>query len=115
RDELQQARAGEAAAMDILRVLTGVEFNTQINVTSINENLPTVSDFESYTEEQVRSRPELVQVEAQRRAALADARAARADRLPQMTYNMNGGFDAGDIHQLNRFSDRKSTGLNSSH
>ena len=104
RDELQQARAGESAAMDILRVLTGVEFNTQINVTSINENIPTVSDFESYTEEQIRTRPELQQIEAQRRAALADARAARADRLPQMTYNVNGGFDAGDIHQLNRFS-----------
>src|SRR5205085_977591 len=65
---------------------------------------PTVSDFESYTEEQIRTRPELQQIEAQRRAALADARAARADRLPQMTYNVNGGFDAGDIHQLNRFS-----------
>jgi len=104
RDELQQARAGESAAMDVLRVLTGVEFNTQINVTGINENLPTVSDFESYTEEQIRTRPELAQIEAQRRAALADARAARADRLPEMTYNVNGGFDAGDIHQLNRFS-----------
>lgn len=104
RDELQQARAGEAAAMDVLRVLTGVEFNTQISVASINENLPTVSDFESYTEEQIRTRPELAQIEAQRRAALADARAARADRLPQMTYNVNGGFDASDIHQLNRFA-----------
>ncbi len=104
RDALEQARAGEAAAMNLLQVLTGVDVLTHIGVTRLTENVPTVSDFNSYTEEIIKTRPELAQLDAQKRAALMDARAARRELLPQLSYSLNGGFDAADINHLNKFS-----------
>jgi outer membrane protein TolC len=104
RDELEQARAGESAAMDVLRGLTGVDFETPINVSSMSQDLPTVSDFNNFTEEQLKTRPEFSQVEAQRRAALEEARAARGERLPQLNYTLNGGFDAADFRPLKRYA-----------
>src|SRR5205085_5954525 len=51
RDELEQARLGESAAMSLLRVLTGVDFVTHIGVARLNADVPTAADFLSYTEE----------------------------------------------------------------
>lgn len=103
RDELEQARVGELAAMDILRVLTGVNFATGIDVTRIAQDLPTASDFNSYTEEMLKSRPELAQIDAQKSAAKAEASTARRERLPQLSYTINGGFDAADFRPLTRY------------
>lgn len=104
RDELEQARAGEAAAMDLLRSLTGVDFNTFIGVRRLTESVPTVSDFLGYTEELIKARPEFNVLEAQKRAALQEAKVARSERLPQLSYNINGGFDAGDFRPLGRYA-----------
>jgi outer membrane protein TolC len=104
RDELEQARASEAAAMDLLRSLTGVDFNTFIGVRRLTESVPTVSDFLGYTEELIKARPEFNMLEAQKRAALQEAKVARSERLPQLSYNINGGFDAGDFRPLGRYA-----------
>ena len=104
RDELEQARAGEAAAQDVLRTLTGVDYATHIDVSRITQDVPAVSDFISYTEELIKTRPELSQLDAQKRAALHEASMARSERFPQLTYTLNGGFDAGDTRQLRRYS-----------
>lgn len=104
RDELEQARAGELAALNVLRVQTGVDFSTPIDVARITQDLPTAADFMSFTEEQLRQRPELSQLDFQKRAALDDARVAKGDRLPQLTYNLNGGFDAADFRPLKRYA-----------
>ena len=109
RDELEQARAGESAAMDVLRVLTGVDFNIPIDPSRITQDLPTTSDFNNYTDELIKSRPELTQIDAQRSAALEDARIARAERLPQLSYTLNGGFDAGDFKPLKRYAGGSAT------
>lgn len=109
RDELEQARAGESAAMDVLRVLTGVDFSTPIDPSRIAQDLPTVSDFSSYTDELIKSRPELAQLDAQKRAALEDARIARSERLPQLSYTLNGGFDAADFKPLKRYAGGSAT------
>jgi hypothetical protein len=65
---------------------------------------PTYADFPGYTEESIKARPELSQLDAQRRAALAEERAAFGERLPQLSYNINGGFDAGDFRPLGRYA-----------
>lgn len=109
RDELEQARAAESGAMDVLRVLTGVNFKTAIDVQRISQTVPTANDFSSYTEELLKSRPELAQVDAQQRAAREEARAARRERLPQFAYNINGGFDAGDFRPLTKYSGGSAT------
>lgn len=104
RDALEQARAAEFAAMNLLRTLTGIDFSTQIVTARLTENVPTASDFNNYTEDIIRSRPELEQLDAQQRAARADARAARRELLPGMTYSLNGGFDAGDFRPVGRYA-----------
>ncbi|HEY0546454.1 MAG TPA: TolC family protein [Pyrinomonadaceae bacterium] len=109
RDELEQARAGEAAAMDVLRVLVGTNFSTLIGVSGISDDLPTASDFMSYTEEVLKTRPELAQIDAQKRAAQAEAQTARRERLPQIGYTVNGGFDAADFRPLSRYSGGSAT------
>jgi outer membrane protein TolC len=109
RDEMEQARTGETAAMDLLRVFTGVDFATLIDVSRITQDLPSASDFNDYTEELIKTRPELTQLDAQKRAALEDARVARGERLPQLSYNLNGGFDAADFRPLKRYSGGSAT------
>jgi outer membrane protein len=104
RDELEQARAAESAAMDLLRVLTGVDFATHIAHPLLTDDLPTVNDFQGYTEELLKSRPELGQMDALKRAALEDARIARRELWPELSYSLNGGFDAPDFRPLTRYS-----------
>jgi outer membrane protein TolC len=109
RDELEQARASEAAAMDLLRALTGVDFNINLSVKRLTETVPTVTDFLGYTEELIKARPEFNVIAAQKRVAAQEARLARAERLPQLTYNINGGFDAGDFRPLGRYAGGSAT------
>ncbi|HKQ99523.1 MAG TPA: TolC family protein [Pyrinomonadaceae bacterium] len=104
RNELEQARAAESAAMDLLRVLTGVDFATHIAHPLLTDDLPTVSDFASYTEELLKQRPELRQIESLKSAAMEDARAARRELWPDLTYSLSGGFDAADFRPLTRYS-----------
>jgi outer membrane protein len=104
RDELEQARAAESAAMDLLRVLTGVDFATHIAHPLLTDDLPTVNDFSGYTEELLQTRPELSQIESLKRAALEDARIARRELWPEMSYSLSGGFDAADFRPLTRYS-----------
>jgi outer membrane protein TolC len=104
RDELEQARAAESAAMDLLRVLTGVGFEIHIAHPLLTNDLPTASDFNGYTEELLKTRPELGQIESLKRAALEEARLARRELWPEMTYSLNGGFDAADFRPLSRYS-----------
>jgi outer membrane protein len=109
RAELEQARAEESAATDVLRVLTGIDFATPIDPSRIAQELPTASDFDSYTDELIKSRPELTQIDAQKRASLEEARVARAERLPQLSYTLNGGFDAADFKPLKRYAGGSAT------
>src|SRR5437868_858972 len=104
RDELEQARLAESAAMSLLRVYTGVDFVTHVGVVRLTQDVPTAADFMGYTEELIKARPELAQLAAERRAAREDERLAHSELLPQLTYGLNAGFDAADINQLRRFS-----------
>ncbi|MBA2734944.1 MAG: TolC family protein, partial [Acidobacteria bacterium] len=56
------------------------------------------------TEELLKTRPELSQLESLKRAALEDARIARRELWPDLTYSLNGGFDAADFRPLTRYS-----------
>ena len=104
RDELEQSRLAESLAMSQLRVLTGVDFSTHIGVVRLTSNVPAQRDFRDYTEDSIGQRPELAQLDAQKRAAIEDQRAARRELLPQLTYTVNGGFDAAKFAPLGRYS-----------
>lgn len=104
RGELEQARLAESAAMSLLHVLTGVAFSTHLGVARLTQDVPEAADFMSYSEEMVKTRPELAQLDAQREASLEEERAARRELLPDLTYSLNAGFDAAYLNQLRRYS-----------
>ena len=103
RDELEQARAAESAAGNVLRSLTGIPASVHIGVTRPTD-LPPLEPFESYSEAVVQERPELAQIDALERAAREEMAGARAQRKPQLVYGLSGGFDATDLGELRRFS-----------
>jgi outer membrane protein TolC len=101
RDELEQARAAEAVAADSLRVLIGYDFTQPLRTTELLLNVPETGEIERFTADAIAQRPEFKQFAAERRAALEDIRAARAERLPQLTYSVSGGFVSDSLRPPN--------------
>jgi outer membrane protein TolC len=95
--ELEQARANESVAADALRVLVGYDQARTITVADLATLVPAPGEVERLTAGMIQRRPELLQFEAQIRAAEQDVRVARADRLPQLSYTINGGFDTDSL------------------
>ena len=91
-NELEQSRANEAVAADALRVLVGYDFATPIAAEDLLVQMPQPGEISSYTEAMIAARPEFAQFEAERQAALQDVKIAKAERKPQITYSVNGGF-----------------------
>ena len=99
QDELEQAKAAEEAAADALRALVAYDFTRPIAATELMNYAPESgnAEVESYDPGALTARPELIQLDAEIRAAQQDVRIARADRLPQVSYSLNGGFDTGSL------------------
>lgn len=93
RDEVEQARANESVAAGGLRVLVGYDFAPALEIVDLTNALPGAAEIDRFVETALARRPELAQLDAQRRAAEQEVKAARAERLPQLTYSINGGFD----------------------
>jgi outer membrane protein TolC len=104
RDELAQAQLAESLAMSQLRVLTGVDYETNIRVPRLSASQLPVTDLSGYQENIIMLRPELAQLDAQKHAALMDARAARRELWPQLSYTLTGGFDAANFKPLGRYA-----------
>lgn len=93
RDEMEQARVGVSAAADSLRVFLGPDFGSPVAVTDLALSLPEPGEVDRFTVDLMSQRPELAQFDAERRAADLDATLARAERRPQLSYSLAGGFD----------------------
>lgn len=100
RDELEQARAGEIAAADSLRVLIGYDMTTPVTTLDLAPILPVAGEVERFTTEMIRQRPEFSFFDSQRRAAENEITIARAERRPQLTYSINGGFASDSLRPL---------------
>jgi outer membrane protein TolC len=92
RDELLQARTDESVNADALRVLTGENFTQPIAAEELLTQIPVPGEIERFSETTIATRPEFTQFAAERRAAEFEMKAARGDRLPQLTYSINSGF-----------------------
>src|SRR5438105_3868512 len=97
RDELEKARVNEEVAAGSLRVLVGYDFSRPISTTDLALALPTDAQYQQFKPEDVSKRPEFTQLEHQLRAAVQEIKIARADRLPSLSYSMNGGFDTDSV------------------
>ena len=93
RDELERARANEAVNAGALRVLVGYDFTKPISASDLALTLPLDGESQQFGVGDVAHRPEFNQFEAELRAAKQEVRIARADRLPQLSYSILGGFD----------------------
>lgn len=94
RDEVEQARVSEIVAAGGLRVMVGYDFALPIEVLDLSSELPDVASIDRFVASAISNRPEFAQLDAERRAAEQEAKAARAERLPQFSYSINGGFDS---------------------
>jgi len=97
RDELERALANEVVAAGSLRILVGYDFTRPISTADLMMGVPVDPGLQQFRPEDISRRPEFAQLEAQLRAAKLETRIARADRLPSLTYSMNGGFDTDSI------------------
>lgn len=97
RDELERARVNEEIAAGALRVFIGYQFTQPIVTTDLALALPTDSEYQRFNADDVSRRPEVIQLEQQLRAARQEMKIARADRLPSLSYSMNGGFDTDSL------------------
>jgi len=93
RDELEQARVTEIVAAGGLRVLVGYDFATPFEVLDLTAEFPNPPEIDRFVASAISNRPEFSQFDAERRAAEQEAKAARAERRPQLSYSINGGFD----------------------
>lgn len=99
RDELERARVNEEVTAGSLRVLVGYDFARPIATTDLALALPPDSEYQQFKAEDVSRRPEFTQLEQQLRAARAETKIARADRLPSLSYSINGGFDTDSLNR----------------
>ncbi|HZN00576.1 MAG TPA: TolC family protein, partial [Pyrinomonadaceae bacterium] len=97
RDELQKARGNEAVAAGSLRVFIGYDFARPVSTTDLALALPVASEYQQFKADDVSRRPEFMQLEQQLRAATQEIKIARADRLPSLSYSVNGGFDTDSL------------------
>jgi outer membrane protein TolC len=97
RDELERSRANEEVAAGSLRVLVGYEFARPISTTDLALAVPVDSEFQQFSTDGISRRPEFSIFEAQLRAARQEIKIARADRLPQLSYSILGGFDTDSL------------------
>ena len=100
RDELEQANANEAVAADALRVLIGAEINASITTIDLLTAVPDATELQNFApiispeaiNSSITKRPEFLQFDALRRAAIADVAIAKSERRPQFSYSLSGGF-----------------------
>ena len=97
RDELERDRANEIVSAGALRVLVGYDFTRPISTTDLLLAVPFDAEFQQFQANDISRRPEFTQLEEQIRAAKHEIRIARADRLPSLTFSMNGGFDTDSL------------------
>ncbi len=97
RDEMERARANESVAADALRLLLGYDSARAITTTDLATLIPSDGEVERFTSETISRRPEFAQFDAERRAAQQDIHIARAERRPQLSYSLNGGFDTDSL------------------
>jgi outer membrane protein TolC len=97
QSELEQARANESVAADALRVFVGYDSARALAAADLSTLIPNEGEVERITAETIKRRPEFAQLDANRRAAEADVLVARADRRPQLSYTLNGGFDTDSL------------------
>jgi outer membrane protein TolC len=97
RDELEKARVNERVAEGALRVFIGYEASQAFHTADLSLAIPASAEYQTFKAEDVSRRPEFIQFEELFRVAREEVKIARADRLPSLSYSINGGFDSDSL------------------
>lgn len=97
RDELERSRANEEVAAGALRILVGYDFLKPIATKDLATSIPVDDEINRVTADMISGRPEFARFEAERRAGEQEMRLAKADRRPQLSYSISGGFDTDSL------------------
>jgi len=97
RDELERALATNRLQAEPCASWSVFEFARAIATSDLALAIPTDAEYQQFKADDVSRRPELTQLEQQLRAAQHDVEVARADRLPSLSYSINGGFDSDSL------------------
>jgi len=97
RDDVEKAQSDASIAADALRVLVGYDFNRPITSEALPVQLPASGEIERFSSDTIARRPEFAQLDAERRAAEQEIRIAKAERMPSLSYSINGGFDTDSV------------------
>jgi outer membrane protein TolC len=100
RDELERADADEAVAAGSLRLLVGFDFEAPIAAVDLTTLHPQAGEVDRFTADAITVQPAFIELDAARRAAEQEIRLAHAERLPQLVYNLGGGFDTGSVERI---------------
>ncbi|MEK6337730.1 MAG: TolC family protein [Acidobacteriota bacterium] len=97
RDELEKARATEQIATGSVQLLIGYDFSRPIRTSDLALAVPSDSEHRQFKADDISRRPEFTLLEQQLRAAHQEIKIARADRLPALSYSINGGFETDSL------------------
>ena len=92
RDELEQVKTDEAVNASGLKSLIGAAFADAVAVQDLMTDMPGDNEIERFSDATIATRPEFAQFEADKRAALTDIDAAKAERRPRFTYSVGSGL-----------------------
>lgn len=92
RNELEQARVNERIAANNLRAFLGFDDSQEIAVSELQTLIPDPNELAQFSIDAITNRPELQQIQAETEAAKEDSKIAKAERKPQFTYSIDGGF-----------------------
>lgn len=92
RDELEQSRVAERVGAENLRVYLGLDAQNQFTVSDLQTMIPGVGELGQFTAAAAANRPELAKIRAETEAAKREAKIAKAERRPQLSYTIESGF-----------------------
>jgi len=95
---LEEATANENASADQLRILIGYTLTQPVETISLGAEMPDDAELSRFSAAAIAERPELAKLLAERRAAEQEAKGARAERFPQFTFAIDGGFISNSLN-----------------
>ena len=77
--------------------MIGYDYSRPVLTTDLTQALPVSAEYQQFRVEDISRRPEFLQLDQQVLAARQDVKVARANRLPSLSYSVNGGFETDSL------------------
>jgi outer membrane protein TolC len=92
RDELELAKINEKISDNNLKGYLNFDESQTVSVEDLQTDVPVPTELSIFSADSVQSRPELAQIDAQKKAALENIKIAKAERHFQVSYSVEAGM-----------------------